>query len=362
VLDSNENMTTKVQALKDQLIKAQSANDMVRFTLRQELVKEFIQHEFFSDPLEDNMMHGFMPFCIQCMDKKSKYTLISLEKRMDFASHTVEADFDKKEAALKITPISDALGFIAAISNTRALAWALFTSSLPLTEDLQEVYEIVIDGYQTGELEAASDMQPDWYAHALWSLYKDIARFFKKRFTEDDLRQGYRMRNPLTDFIREIKRFTSMYTSGVPPCLLVHTKQLATEDVSPSGDRKTKRPGGLDGKIPKKPKNQDGKQLWKDNKKFDSTLKAVKQTIVQAHERINLGMLMYVNGTTTGKVLASMGIPTTVCGRFLLWGACGDKECTLAHDDHKLTTAQVSQVKDILTESSKRILEKKDHS
>jgi len=281
---------------------------------------------------------------------------------MDFASHTVEADFDKKEAALKITPISDALGFIAAISNTRALAWALFTSSSPLTEDLQEVYEIVIDGYQTGELEAASDMQPDWYAHALWSLYKDIARFFKKRFTEDDLRQGYRMRNPLTDFIREIKRFTSIYTSGVPPCLLVRTKQLATEDVSPGGDRKTKRPGGLDGKIPKKPKNQDGKQLWKDNKKFDSTLKAVKQTIVQAHKRINLGMLMYANGTTTGKVLASMGIPTTVCGRFLLWGACGDKECTLAHDDHKLTMAQVSQVKDILTESSKRILEKKDHS
>jgi len=62
------------------------------------------------------------------------------------------------------------------------------------------------------------------------------------------------------------------------------------------------------------------------------------------------------------KVLASMGIPTTVCGRFLLWGACGDKECTLAHDDHKLTMAQVSQVKDILMESSKRILEKKDHS
>ncbi len=212
-----------------------------------------------------------------------------------------------------------------------------------------------------GELEAASDMQPDWYAHALWSLYKDIARFFKKRFMEDNLRQ-YCMRNPLTDFIREIKWFTGMYTSGVLPCLLVLMKQLANKDASPGSDRKTKRPGGPDGKIPKKLKNQDGKQHWKDNKKFDSTLKAVKQTIVQAHKRINLGMLMYANRTTTGKVLASMGIPTTVCGRFLLWGACGDKECMLAHDDHKLTTAQVSQVKDILMESPKRILEKKDQS
>jgi len=39
-------------------------------------------------------------------------------------------------------------------------------------------------------------MQPDWYAHALWSLHKDIAKFFKKHFTKDDLCQGYCMRNP----------------------------------------------------------------------------------------------------------------------------------------------------------------------
>ena len=362
VLDSNENMTTKTQALEDRLSEAQSANAMVRFTLRRELVKEFMQHAFYSDPVEDNMMHGFTPFCIQCMDKKSKYNLIGLEKRIDFASHTVEADFDKKEAALKVNPISDALGFIAAISNTRALAWALFTSSSPLTEDLHELYEIVIDGYQTGELEAANDMQPDWYAHALWSLYKDISKFFKKRFTEDDLRQGYRMRSPLTDYIREIKRFTSMYTSGVPTCLLVRTKQLASEDASPGGERKPKRPGNLDGKIPKKPKNQDSRQQWKDNKKYDATLKSVKQTIVQAHDKINLGMLMHANGTTTGKLLATIGIPTTVCGRFLLWGACGDKECTLTHDDQKLSTTQVSQIKELLTESSKKILDKKDQS
>jgi len=44
-----------------------------------------------------------------------------------------------------------------------------------------------------------------------------------------------------------------MYTLRVPPCLLVHTKQLASEDTSPGGDRKTKRPG----RIPKKLKNQD---------------------------------------------------------------------------------------------------------
>jgi len=217
-------------------------------------MKEFMQHQFFADPIEDNMMHGFTPFCIQCMDKKCKYNLISLEKRIDFVSHMVEADFDKKEAAIKVMPITDTLGFIAAISNTRALVWALFTSSSPLTQDLHDLYETVIDGYQTGELEVASDMQPDWYAHALWSLYKDILKFFKKQFSEEDLRQGYRMRNPLTDINQEISHFTSMYSLGIPPCLLVRTKQLATEEISPGGERTPKRPAGTSGKIPKKPR------------------------------------------------------------------------------------------------------------
>jgi len=45
-------------------------------------------------------------------------------------------------------------------------------------------------------------------------------------------------------------------------------------------------------KIPKKLKTQDGKLQWKDNKKYDSTLKSVKQTIVQVHKKINLGMLI----------------------------------------------------------------------
>ncbi len=185
------------------------------------------------------------------MDKKSKYNLNSLEKWIDFGSHMVDTDFNKKEAVLKITPITDALGFIAAISNTRALAWTLFTSTSPLTQDLHALYEIVIKGYHHGELEAANNMQPDWYAHALWSLYKDISKFFKKQFMEDGLCQGYCMQNPLTDYIWEISRLTSMYSSGVPPCLLVRTRQLATNEITLSSEQKPKRQSGPDGKIPK---------------------------------------------------------------------------------------------------------------
>jgi len=100
----------------------------------------------------------------------------------------------------------------------------------------------------------------------------------------------------------------------------------------------------------------------KTTKKFDAMLKSIKQNIIQAHDRINLGMLMHANGTTRGKVLASLGIPTTACGPFLLWGGCGDKDCMLSHDSLKLTAAQVLQVKEILTKSSKKIIDKNEKS
>jgi len=137
-------------------------------------------HEFFSDPLESNMLHGFTLFCVQKMEKKSEYELKGWEKHHDALMHTIASNYDRKEALLKIQPVMDAMGFISAISNTRALAWSLFTSTSPLTQDLQDLYKIVLDGYQTGELEAAGEMQPNWYAHSLWTLYKDISKFFTR--------------------------------------------------------------------------------------------------------------------------------------------------------------------------------------
>jgi len=52
----------------------------------------------------------------------------------------------------------------------------------------------------------------------------------------------------------------------------------------------------------------------------------------------------------------------TACGQFLLWAAYGDKECKPSHEDQKLTMTQVLQVKDMLMESSKKILEKNKQS
>jgi len=36
-------------------------------------------------------------------------------------------------------------------------------------QDLHELYKVVLDGYQNGELEAASNMQANWYVHAFYT-------------------------------------------------------------------------------------------------------------------------------------------------------------------------------------------------
>jgi len=98
ILDGNENITTK-KALEDKLKEAQHINAMVKFTLPKELVKEFMAHEFYSDSLESNILHGFTLFCIQKMGKKIEYALMGWEKHYDTSMHTVASNYyNNKEA------------------------------------------------------------------------------------------------------------------------------------------------------------------------------------------------------------------------------------------------------------------------
>jgi len=87
-------------------------------------------------------------------------------------------------------------------------------------------------------------------------------------------------------------------------------------------------------------------------------LKMAKQSIVQAHDWVNLGMLMYANSTTTAKALTNLGIPTTACGRYILWGSCGDTTCMLSHNSIKLLATQASQAKEMLNKGSTKLLAK----
>jgi len=83
----------------------------------------------------------------------------------------------KKESVLQFSPIEDSSSFLMALANTHALAWCLFSNSLPLTQDLYELFQIMLVSHHLGELQNTGEFQTHWYAHALWGLYQAIINF-----------------------------------------------------------------------------------------------------------------------------------------------------------------------------------------
>jgi len=77
------------------------------------MVKDFAAHAFQNKKVnEEFMMKGFTPFCIQQLDDNSKMSLILHKEWMVQTTTTLYSDLEKKSKKLKITPISDILGFI----------------------------------------------------------------------------------------------------------------------------------------------------------------------------------------------------------------------------------------------------------
>jgi len=110
--------------------------------------------------------------------------------------------------------------------------------------------------------------------------------------------------------------------------------------------------------VQKKPWNQ---LEWQKryNPRYNSTLKATKQAIIQQHGCVNLGLLMQANGTTTPLTLSALGLQPTSCGRYKFWGVCGNPACKLKHDDAALTAMQVATVNSIMVEGAKKLHEPK---
>jgi len=91
---------------------------------------------------------------------------------------------------------------------------------------------------------------------------------------------------------------------------------------------------------------------WKENGKFDATLKATKQKIQSTHTCTNMGALMQAHGLGITDALKKIVIPLTTCGWFLLWGGCGDPTCTLKHENMELKPNQVATANEILSDGA----------
>jgi len=369
ILDSNDDPTAKFQALEDLLLMAQHGNALINFTLRKETFKDIKQHLFRFDPDEKNMTRGFTPFCLQKMDRGSEIALRQLEERMERATYTSVNDLTKRDQSLKFSPITEPLAFLTAIANTHALAWALFTNTSPLTQGLQDLQLLMLRHLHKGKLACAATFQADWFAYVLWGIYECLDTFFSMRLTESDLRDGARLDNLLAVLHQELLNCPPFYCMQCPAVLLACPKYPANTTDTTQRDG-IKRPGGYlqrdqgnGGHGPKKPRTQqqqpeyqprNGENYWNENKHYDPSLKQAKQNILQ-RQRTNLGQVLRATGMTTPEALTKLNLPTTLCGRYTLWGGCSDQSCTLRHDDTPLTPASIAKIKGFLTDGAKKL-------
>ena len=371
ILDSNEDPTTKFQALEDLLLLAQHGNALVNFTLRKETFKDIKQHLFHFDSGEKNMMQGFTPFCLQKMDKGSEIALRQLGERMERATYTSVTDLTKRDQSLKFSPITEPLAFLTAIANTHALAWALFTNASPLTQGLQDLQLLMLRHLHKGKLACAATFQSDWFAYVLWGIYECIDNYFSMRLNEGDLCEGAHLANPLAALHQELLNCPPFYRMQCPAVLLACPRQTpATTDTNSQYQHDSnKRPGnhqqreqGNGGTGAKKlryqqqpePHPRTTENFWNENKRYDASLKTTKQSILQ-RQRTNLGQVLRAAGMTTPEALNKLNLPTMLCGRYVLWGGCSDPTCPLHHDDTPLNNNNINKLKAFLTEGAKKL-------
>jgi len=198
--------------------------------------------------------------------------------------------------------------------------------------------------------------------YAVWGIYECCDDFFKMRLSRQDLLEGAHLQNPFKDFNYKISRWQEISQAGVLALLGYATKssEIPPENAKTlrKGKHKILEPEEDDEESAKKIKG-NGKGKWKDNPCFDKSLKKLKQNIIQANRRTNLGQLLRASNMTIPAALNTLGFQQNVCGQWALWGGCGDPKCTLTHMEKALPQAQIVKVTSLLSDSTVKLAIKK---
>jgi len=68
-----------------------------------------------------------------------------------------------------------------------------------------------------------------------------------------------------------------------------------------------------------------------------------------------LSYLLKTSSTSIPETLNNLGLNLKQCGKYTLWGGCGDHNCTLTHNDTPLSPEQLSILTAILTDSTAKL-------
>jgi len=140
-------------------------------------------------------------------------------------------------------------GFLKLLANTCTISNILFGQKSPLTMDLEKIYRNCWNWQGDHSiLTHISNTQPEWFAHVLWTITRDMHSFFHCSLNPTKVTNGIKLDHPLRCLIMAIKSFGNYHQSDTPD-------YLKPQKPIPTPSMPDKCPTNWDnnGMVPKKP-------------------------------------------------------------------------------------------------------------
>jgi len=146
-----------------------------------------------------------------------------------------------RQAQQTIQP--DPTAFLEILATFRALIGILFGTISPLYIDINEVYQVCLDGHRDGYLDALRNRQADWFAHVLWAIMCATRSFFQTALRQDQLAQGIQLQCPFRNILPTIRAFT-LYMHPTTP------EELKPQTPGNQQNQDNRRRPNLDQELP----------------------------------------------------------------------------------------------------------------
>jgi len=152
---------------------------LISYSLRPDWIKDITKQKFWYPLSGDTLHRGVTPFVLQKLHTWHEADMFIFEETAKAATHVTMDDINKRNRkGTKPAPTSPQ-GFLELLANTRAICHILFGQKSPLTMDLEIVYRICRVGQGDHSiLTHMTTTQPDWFAHVIWTITRQMNAFF----------------------------------------------------------------------------------------------------------------------------------------------------------------------------------------
>ena len=328
----------RLQILEKYMAQEKSTDYFISYSLRPDWIKDITKQKFWYPLSNDTLHRGITPFALQKLHTWHEADLFMFEETARQATHVTMEDLNRRNRKGAKPAPTTAQGFLEILANTRAICSILFGHRSPLTIDLETVYRNCRNGQGDHSiLTHLSTSQPEWFAHVLWTLTREMQSFFRRSLNPTELASGIKLENPLRRLSQAIETFGYYHQSDTPDCL----KPRKPQPTPYTPDKRTPTWDNPE-TAQKKPRTIDHRHTPTDHH-LQHRKAAIEKDI-----SITLSKLLAANNVSINRLLQAAGLPPKTCARHYFWGGCTSPMCSMKHDQHQLNKEQITATGQLL--------------